>query len=120
MQRNVRLVSDHPGVVTGRDVEDLACAHFDYVAIAHRGGGAAGNDHAYMFDLTFFLSQGFADMFGPALAGFVRGPANGHAAESDNFKSSLFKCADFVREFKALEDDFVHIHSIGNPTRGPH
>ncbi len=93
MQRNVGLVANHPGVVTGRNVEHLPRAHFNHIAIAHRGGRAAGNNHTDMLDKAFFLSQRLANVFGPAPSRLVRGAANGHAADVDNFEFSFFKGA---------------------------
>jgi hypothetical protein len=54
------------------------------------------------------LSQGFADVLGPAPARFVRGAANGHAAQVDYFKFSFLECADFVRGLEAFQNDFGH------------
>jgi hypothetical protein len=61
-----------------------------------------------MFDEAFFLSEGPADVFGPAPPGFVRGAANGHAAQMNNFKFSFLKCADFVWRLKPFQNDFGH------------
>src|SRR6266550_6799202 len=108
MQGNVGLVPYDPGVVPGRNIENLSCAHLNDVTVTHGGGCAAGYDHTDMFDHTFFLLQRFANVFGPTPSRVISGAAYGHAAQMDNFKFSLLEGADFVRRFKPFQNYFGH------------
>ena len=50
MQRDIRFIADHPAVVAGRDIEEVAGLHFNNPAVIHGGGGASGNNHADVLD----------------------------------------------------------------------
>lgn len=52
MQRYVRLVADHPGVVTRRDVEQIARREFVLGPVAHLHRAAPGHDEPDVLDLT--------------------------------------------------------------------
>jgi hypothetical protein len=55
MEGYVRLIADHPAIVTGRargNVEQDARAEFVNGAIFHGSRSAAGNHHSYMFNIA--------------------------------------------------------------------
>src|SRR6266487_5516091 len=49
MERHIRLIADHPTVVTGADVKQIASPHFVVAPDLHLAGGATGHNHADMF-----------------------------------------------------------------------
>src|SRR5271155_580393 len=78
MQRHVRLVADYPAIVArwaGGNVEQGAGAEFVDGAVVHRGGSAAGEDQADVFDIATRGADRGANMHGPAPARFVGGAA---------------------------------------------
>jgi len=109
MQRHVRFIADHPTVMSRRDVEQITGFHFDNPAIVHSGGRAARNHHADVFYGAVLQSLSRTHVNRPFPAGFVTGSPDGHPADMHKFELALLKCADFVRIFKALEYDFVHV-----------
>jgi hypothetical protein len=108
VQRDVRLVADNPAVVPGSDVKEIAGFHFDDAAVVHGGGGAAGDNEADVFHRAAFQTLGSPDVDGPFPSGLVTGATNGHSPDVNQLKFALFEVANFVRMFKALEDDVVH------------
>src|SRR5271156_6431314 len=111
MQRDVGLVADDPAIVArwaGRNVEQSAGAQFVDGAVVHRGGSAAGEDQADVFDIATRGADGGADVQGPAPARFVGGAPDGHAAEADEFEFAFIEGADFVRGFEAFQDCVEH------------
>jgi|SRR5580658_4249778 hypothetical protein len=109
MQGDIRLIADYPAIVAGRawrNVEEGAGAEFVDGAVVHGRGGAAGEDQADVFDIAAGSTDGRADVLGPLPAGLVRGAADGHGAEVDEFEFSLFEGAYFVGGLEAFEDYF--------------
>src|SRR5690349_16704367 len=89
MERHIKLVADNPAVVprrARRDVEDLAGAHLDHVAVSHRRGCAAGYDHSDMLDLAVSLALRLADMLRLFPAGLVGCPADSHAVDANDLE----------------------------------
>jgi hypothetical protein len=105
---DVGFVADDPAVVAGLDVEDVAGIHLDDAAIIHCRSGSTGDNHTDVGDIAALLAQGFADVLGPAPTGLIRGAADGHAAEMDEFELAFFEGADFVGVLELLEDNLVH------------
>jgi hypothetical protein len=66
-----------------------------------------------MLDLAFLLSEGFANVLGPAPAWFVSRAANGHAAQMNDLEFSFLECANFVRRLEAFQNYIVHDALLG-------
>src|SRR4051794_24548419 len=109
MQRDIGLIAHDPAVVPGRDVEDIARAHLDHLAVIHRRRGLAGDDHPDMLDLARRLAKRGADMLGPFPARLISCAADSHPADMDELEASEIELADLVGLLEALEDD-VEIH----------
>src|SRR5215471_20588983 len=53
MQRDIRLVADHPTVVRGwGDIKQISGGQFGLRSISEGRHGAAGDDHSHMFDIA--------------------------------------------------------------------
>jgi hypothetical protein len=115
MQRHIRLISDDPTVVTGRDVKQITGFHLNDAAVVHCGSGAAREDETDVLDLAALLSLRGANVRGPLPSRLIAGTANGHAAEVDEFELAFFEGARFVGMIEALEDDVVHIFEDVSP-----
>src|SRR6266404_3436364 len=102
VQRDVRLIADHPAVVSGRDVEDVASFHLDHAAIVHGGDRSSGDHNAYMLDVAALLPHCLSDMRRPFPAGLVTGAADRHSTDIHQLKMPLFEGAALVGRFKAL------------------
>ncbi len=57
-----------------------------------------------MLDLATRLAERAADVLGPAPAGLVGRPADGHAAQPDDLEAPLLEHAHLVGRLEALED----------------
>src|SRR5713101_6068581 len=49
MQRHIRLIDDHPAIVTRADVKQIAGPHLVVASVFHLAGGVTGHNHADMF-----------------------------------------------------------------------
>ena len=115
MQRHIRLVPDHPTVVRDRrDVENIAGRHFDDRPVAHRGDGAARNDHAHVLDIAQRRARQRSDVFRPLPAGLVTRAPDGQPADPDDIEPALLEQASFVRILESLENHFQHFHFSEN------
>jgi hypothetical protein len=47
-------------------------------------------------------------MRGPIPAAFIRGTANGHAAEPDDFEFTFLECANLIGPLESLQNHFQH------------
>ena len=65
MNRNVRLVTEDPTVVSRRNIEKIARTKFDLRAIVHRNHDSPRHHHSDLFDLAAFGSNDRRDMLGP-------------------------------------------------------
>src|SRR5690242_68120 len=101
--------------MSGRDVKNITRPHFDYAAVIHGGGGAAGDDHADVLDAATLRANGAADVLLPLPAGLIRGTPDGHAAEVYQLELALLKRPGLVRLLEALENHvgrrFLHTSS---------
>src|SRR5688500_2757905 len=103
MDRDIRLVADHPAVVwVRRNVENVARAKLDHLAAVHRRGGTAGYDPPDMLDRAERLAQRRAHVFGPAPAGLIGRAADGHPADADDLELALGERPHFVRLLEPL------------------
>jgi hypothetical protein len=55
-----------------------------------------------MFDVAARRTYAGADVHGPLPSGLVRGAADGHASNANEFEFSFFECPHFVGLFKTL------------------
>lgn len=108
MQRHVWLVTHDPAIVTRSDVKEIACFHFNDAAVVHGRRRATGDDQPDVFYGTAFESLRRSNVDRPFPAGFVAGAADSHPSEANEFELAFFENANFIRAFKALENDFVH------------
>jgi hypothetical protein len=61
-----------------------------------------------MLHCAALLTGRGANVDRPFPSGLVAGAADGHSSDMKQFKLALLEGADFIRMFKALEDDVVH------------
>src|SRR5687768_5120130 len=109
MQRHIRLVADHPAVVAGRDVKEVAGAHLDHPAVVHRRRRAARHDHSDMLDQARLLAERSADMDRPFPPRLIGRPADDHLAHVDQLEPPELELAHLVGRLEPLEDD-VELH----------
>src|SRR5215471_21746995 len=86
MQGDVRLVTDHPAVVSGCDVEDVSRTQLCDSTVVDCRCRPAGDDNADMLDRAARHAGPWADMQRPSPARFVGRAANRHAADPNNFE----------------------------------
>src|SRR5262249_53975109 len=110
---DIGLVADHPAIVSGHDVEEVACPHFEFGAIIHDHHDPSRHDQPDMFDFAGMGTCALTNVLGPFPAGLISGPADGHAADVDQLEDSLLEAANFIRRFEALEQHTFH----GSPSR---
>ena len=107
MQRYVRRVAHHPTIMAGRsgwNIKKRTGAEFLDGAVFLSGSGAAGEHHADMLHVAAGGAHRRPHMDGPFPSRLIGGPADGHAADADEFEFSFFKCAYFIRFFKAFQN----------------
>ncbi len=78
VQRDVRLVTDDPAVMTRRNVEEVAGAHHDFTSAVHLRNCLAAEHQADMLDLTGGLARRSPDVLGPPPARLVCRPTQRH------------------------------------------
>src|ERR1700732_92620 len=109
VQRDVGLVADDPAVMgLRRNVEQRAGGELDLPAIAHRGHGAAGDDHADVLDFAEVAAGQRPDVGRPAPSGLVLRAADRQATEAHEVEAPLLGDAGFVRVLETLEDQLDH------------
>jgi hypothetical protein len=62
VERDVRLLADHPAVVSGRCIEEVAGFRDDLLSILYRYDGLSREDEPDVLDLTQAFSAGGADV----------------------------------------------------------
>ena len=83
MQRNVGLVSKHPGIMWfAWNMENVSGVDFNNASIGERRCGRAGEYEPYMFNVAATLSQIAPYVFGPAPSRLICGATNGHASKA--------------------------------------
>ena len=105
VQRNVRLVSHHPTVVTGWNIKHVPGMQFEYASIIHRRGGTTCKHHAYMLHVTPGGTRRLADMLGPLPSRIVGGTTNRHVSDLDQLELAFFETAGLVRILESFQDD---------------
>jgi hypothetical protein len=105
MEGDIGDVADYPAIVAGRAgryVEKGAGAEFVDGAVFHSSGGATGNDQADVLDVAARCAYQGADMERLLPTGLIGGAADGHAADTDEFKFAFSEGANLVGLFKTL------------------
>jgi hypothetical protein len=111
MERDVRLVSDHPTIVTGRsgwNVKQHPGAEFVNRAVLHRSRGATGDDQPYVLDIAAGRAHAGAHVNRPLPSRLISSATDGHPADVNDFEFSFFECSYFVGLFKPLQNYFKH------------
>jgi len=111
MQGDIRFITDHPAVVTGRsgrNVEERTSAEFVNGTVLHRSRGAAGEYQSNMLYVAARSADAWPDVNGPFPSGLVGGAADGHAADADEFEFSFFEGSYLVGFFKTFQNGLKH------------
>src|SRR5271155_2947802 len=108
MQRDIRLIADHPTIVPRRNIEDIARFHLDDAAIVHRSRSPPRNHQADMFHHATLRPRGLPHVQRPPPARLVSRASNPHSAHLDPLKLTLFKSPHLVRILKPLQDHLIH------------
>src|SRR5713226_2954483 len=114
MQRNVRRITHHPAIVTGRsgwNIKEHSGAEFVDRAVLHRSSGTSGEHHPNMLDVAARRAHAGPDVNGPLPSGLVRGAADGHASDANEFEFSFFERSYLVGLFKTLQNCLKHGHN---------
>src|SRR5215207_2627141 len=110
VERDVRLVADHPAIVRlGRDVEQLAGPELDHPAVSERRRRGARQHEAHVLHGASGLPERRADVLRPAPAGLVRRSTDREPPEVNELEAPLQQLADLVRLLEPLQDD-VGLH----------
>src|SRR6266849_2137700 len=120
MQRNVRRITHHPAIVTGRsgwNIKEHSGAEFVDRAVLHRSSGTSGEHHPNMLDVAARRAHAGPDVNGPLPSRLVRGAADGHTSDANEFEFSFFERSYLVGLFKTFQNCLKHRH---NPPREPH
>jgi hypothetical protein len=112
MQGDIRLVADHPAVVSRRDVEDVSLVQLGNGAVVHCSRRAPRDNDADMLNRAARRAGSGADMRRPSPARLVDRAADRHAAYPNNLELALLKRANFVRLLEPLQH---HIHVLSHP-----
>src|SRR5438552_950182 len=118
VERNVSFVADDPAVVPRWDVEDIAGAHLEHAAVAHRRGGAARYDHAHVLDHARTLAERAADVDRPFPTRLIGGAADGHAADAHQLEAAEGELAHFIGRVEAFQND-VEVRHASASTESP-
>lgn len=108
MKGNIGFVSNHPTVVSGRDIENVSRLHFNYAAIVHRRSSASRDNHADVLDQAAFRSGCRSHVQRPFPSWLVRRSADRHAMDVNNLEPAFFEGSNLVGILKAFQDYFVH------------
>lgn len=92
MQRDIRLVADHPAVVSGGYVEEVAGAHHDLAPVIHLCDRLPAQHQADVLDLAGALPGKRSDMLGPPPAGFVAGATERCRTDLIELELALLEC----------------------------
>src|SRR5260370_27158635 len=114
MQRDVRRNPHHPTVVTGRsgwNIKEHSGAEFVDRAVLHRSSGTSDEFLPTMFYVAARRANAGPDVNGPLPSGLVRGAADGHASDANEFEFSFFERSYLVGLLKALKNYLKHRHN---------
>src|SRR5207237_8584259 len=103
MKRDRPFVTYHPAIVAGPEVKQISRPHLVVAAILHSTSGAAGYDHADMFDFAKRRSH----MLRPFPSRLITGPPDRHRSDLHRFEFSFFECAHFIGLLKALDQQIA-------------
>src|SRR5205823_14796094 len=105
MKRDIRFVAYHPAIVAGPEVKQISRPHLVVADILHSKSGAAGYDHADMFDFAKRRSH----MLRPFASGIINGPPDRHRSYINSFQFSFFECEHFIGLLNAIDQHYAHI-----------
>src|SRR5438477_5197099 len=107
MERNIRLVTDYPAVVTGSDVKRISRLHLIVAAIFHPASRATGHNQPDMLHLAQGRTGCSSNVFRPFPSRLIIGPANRHRSDPYGFEFSFFECAHFIRLPETLDQKVI-------------
>ena len=113
MQRDVWCITHHPTIVTGRsmwNVEERAGAEFVDGAVIHRRSGTARENQTDVLDVAARSAYAGPDMNGPFPSWLVRGAADGHAPDANEFEFSFLEGLYLVGLFETFQNRFQRRH----------
>jgi hypothetical protein len=119
MKGDIRLIADHPAIVTGgagRNIKESAGAEFVDAAVVQCSSGATGDHQPNMLDVAARGTDTWSDMNGPSPTRLVRGATNCQVPDSDDFEFSFFEYPYLVGFFKSFQDYFEHFWNLPHPS----
>src|SRR5579885_176203 len=108
VQRNVWRLAHHPAVVPRRNEKNIPRAKLVNRAVIHRRRRRARNHDSHVFHLATLGAGRSARVRRPFPTRLVRRPPQRHPADAHNLEPAFFKCANFVRRIKSLQNHFEH------------
>src|SRR5215470_14607591 len=117
MQRDIRLIADHPAIVAGCDVEDITRAHLDDAPVIHGYHAASGNDHPHMLDLAALGSNLRSDVHRPLPTRIITSAAESHSPQPYHIKSAFLEGDGLIGFFESLQDYVKHKNSPARARR---
>src|SRR5215217_8719795 len=81
VERYVRLVADHPAVMSRRHVEEVARLHDALLAVVHLHRRTAADHEPHVLDHAGARPRRLTDVLGPLPARLVGGAADRHRAD---------------------------------------
>jgi hypothetical protein len=82
------------------------------LSVRHRGSGAARKDHPNVLDVAVRRADSGPNVNGPLPPRFIRGAADVHVPDPNDFEFSLFEASYFIRLFKSLQNYFEHFRKL--------
>ena len=105
MERDIWLLADHPAVVAGRDIEDIAGPLISITSPLSMAAVAQLLITIPTCSTWQLMSEPCTDIDRPFPARLVGGPPDRHAAKRHQLELALGKGADLVGMLEPLEDD---------------
>src|SRR5271165_6592617 len=105
MQRDVRLFTHHPTVMTWRpgwNVKEQAGAELMNRTVFHRSRGTAGEHQPYMLNVTPRRGHARPHVNRPLPSRLIGSAPDGHPPDANQFEFSFFERPHFIRLFKTL------------------
>ena len=119
MQRDVWRITHNPTIVTRRagwNEKKCACSEFVDGAVLHRSRRATGDHKTYMLHIATRRPHRRPDVNRPLPSWLVRGAADRHAPDPDDFELSLLERSHFVGLFKSLQNGVNRGHNHLRPS----
>ncbi len=119
LDRHPRLVTDHPGVMSGRDLEDRIGRDVERLPIVHADMQDAGDRVPEVVDLAAWGAHRGCEIHGPSPAGAPVRPSDGRLGEADDLSVPLGKGADLVGGGEALDLESGHEGALSDQAMRP-